>query len=156
MEKRKHLSNFFFIFFPMFLCIIIEVVAAGGCFWSNGYFINVVNDIYHSPNKVMVHCKSKDNDIGVKTIGFNQSVEWKFCEKIWTPSTLFFCHFYMGNVEQVFDVYNNGIGPQCVERKKEEYWRCTWLIKTDGFYFVDRTSGVRKDVKKYAWKAIRS
>ncbi|KAI3697106.1 hypothetical protein L6452_29862 [Arctium lappa] len=72
--------------------------------------------------------------ISVKKL--SESVDWKFCENILAPTTLFFCHFHMDNKQQVFDVYNEIVKPEYVEKPKREYWRCTWLIKRYGFYFV--------------------
>ncbi|KAL7616033.1 hypothetical protein Lser_V15G02802 [Lactuca serriola] len=152
-KHNKSLPFVFIIYVTAFLCII--KVGAGGCFWSSGWFINVCNLI---PNeKVLVHCKSKDNDIGgVQTIGWNESVHWQFCENIVSPSTLYFCHIWWGNSEQVFDVFNGQLKRQCIEKEKKDYWRCTWLIKKDGFYLIDRTNGGHNDVKKYDWKPIGS
>ncbi|KAI3697104.1 hypothetical protein L6452_29859 [Arctium lappa] len=97
---------------------------------------------------VVVHCQSKDDDTGEKTIGFNQSVDWKFCENILDPRTLFFCHFHMDNKQQVFDVYNKTVKLEYVEKPKRDYWRCTCLIKRDGFYFV-HWGDMRQEIKVY-------
>ncbi|KAJ9558711.1 hypothetical protein OSB04_013325 [Centaurea solstitialis] len=142
--KNKTLS-LFLIFFKSFLCIIIAVVEAGGCILSTGYAINVVNQIDGPDDKIRVRCKSKDDDIGDKTIGFQQSVDWHFCENVFGPSTLFFCHFYMGNRQQVFDVFNKSVKPQCHEKHKPEHWRCTWLVRRDGFYIVHRFPDVPEE-----------
>ncbi|XP_071718410.1 S-protein homolog 18-like [Rutidosis leptorrhynchoides] len=143
-----------FIFFTTFLSIIITI-AAKGC-WTNGWAINVVNDIDNNKAPIQVHCKSKDDDIGMKSLGFHQSVDWKFCEKVITPSTLYFCHFYMGNKEQVFDVFNDTHKSLCQETdKSKDYWACTWLVRPDGFYIVDRKDGGEKVVKIHDWKQGR-
>ena len=152
MAKRRSLS-LVFIFFVAFLCMV-KVVSGSGCFWSSGWFINVANLI--GKEKVLVHCRSKENDIGEKTIGWNESVHWQFCENIVSPSSLYYCHFYLGNREQTFDVFNGVMKHDCVEKEKKDFWRCTWLLKSDGFYFVDRTSGTPIQVKKYDWKPMGS
>ncbi|KAI3676863.1 hypothetical protein L1987_86477 [Smallanthus sonchifolius] len=141
-----------FVFFSTFLCIIIAVPTKG-C-WSGGWTINVINEI-NNPDRVQVHCKSKDDDIGMKEIGFHQSVDWKFCENIIAPSTLFFCHVYKGKQEQVFDVFNHTIKPLCREQdRSKDYWRCSWLIQADGIYFIDRRDGGEKIIKMHDWKNI--
>ncbi|KAL8214226.1 hypothetical protein R6Q57_003675 [Mikania cordata] len=58
-----------FIFLTTLVCII-AAVAAKGCTFSKGWTINVINN----NDKVQVHCKSKDNDIGMKSLGFHESI----------------------------------------------------------------------------------
>nr|XP_043611812.1 S-protein homolog 1-like [Erigeron canadensis] len=147
------------IFFTTYLCIVIAI-GAKNCMWSNGrgWIINVVNEI-NGPNKIQVHCKSKDNDIGMKTLGYHETIDWKFCENIIAPSTLFFCHFYNGNKEQVFDVFNDTLGAFCDEKdRKKTYYRCTWMAKLEGFYIKDRRAGPGKletGLKLHDWKVGR-
>ncbi|XP_076931930.1 S-protein homolog 21-like [Bidens hawaiensis] len=141
------------IFFTALVCMI-AAAAAKKCFWTGGWTINVINDI-NSKQKVGVHCKSKDDDIGMKYLGFHESVDWSFCENIWTPSTLFVCHAYKGTQEQVFDVFNhNTILPLCPEPdSKRDKYRCSWLIKADGIYIMDRRQGIGhyKEIKMHSW-----
>ncbi|PWA40533.1 Plant self-incompatibility S1 [Artemisia annua] len=141
-----------FIFFTTLLCIIVAVSAKPKSCWSGGWIVNVVDDI-NSKELIQVHCKSKDDDIGMKSIGFGQSVDWKFCENIFSPSTLYFCHVYKGSQEQVFDVFNDKIKQTCREKdQKKDYWACTWLIRPDGIYIRDRSQGGETDKKMHEWK----
>ncbi|XP_076904362.1 S-protein homolog 21-like [Bidens hawaiensis] len=144
MEKHKPLI----IFFTTFVCMI-SAASAKYC-WDAGWAISVVNNCHE---RVQVHCKSKDDDIGLKDLGLHESVDWKFCENIIEPSTLFFCHAYKGNKEQVFDVFNyDKIRPHCCERDKNlEYGRVNWLLNEDGIHFIDRCGAVDKDVKMHDW-----
>ncbi|GJW67229.1 plant self-incompatibility S1 [Tanacetum coccineum] len=146
-----------FILFTSLLFVVAAVSAKKPitCF-SGGWIVNVVDDI-NSKELIQVHCKSKNDDIGMKSIGFGQSVDWKFCETIITPGTLYFCHFYKGNQEQVFDVFNDKIKHTCREKdRKMDYWACTWLIRSDGFYIRDRSQGGETDRKMYEWKQGRA
>lgn len=143
----------FFIFFTTFLSIIVAITAKG-C-WTNGWTINVANEI-NNKGPIQVHCKSKDDDIGMKSLGYHQSIDWKFCENVISPSTVYFCHFYMGNQEQRFDVFNDTHRSLCLEKdKKKDYWRCTWLVRPDGFHVVDRKDGGETIVKIHDWKQGR-
>ncbi|XP_024984191.1 S-protein homolog 5-like [Cynara cardunculus var. scolymus] len=143
MEKP---CSFSFIFFTTFLCIIISV--AESCTFTQGYSVIVINDNINE--KVQVHCKSKDNDIGLKSIGLKESVAWSFCDNINFPSTLFYCNFQLGKKHQVFDVYNRDVGRSCKKGPKGDRRLCRWYIRHDGFYMIGMEGS--QDVKKYDWK----
>ncbi|KAL8260056.1 hypothetical protein R6Q59_028009 [Mikania micrantha] len=113
MNSSNSMGKPLFIFLTTLVCII-AVAAAKGCTFSKGWTINVINNINNN-DKVQVHCKSKDNDIGMKSLGFHESINWEFCENIVGPSTLYFCHFYKGNQQLVFDVFNHSMRPLCHE-----------------------------------------
>ncbi|XP_076898546.1 S-protein homolog 24-like [Bidens hawaiensis] len=145
------------IFFTTLVCTLASA-AAKRCIFSDGWIINVINEI-DSVHKVQVHCKSRDDDIGMKDLAFHESVNWSFCDNIFDPSTLYFCHAYKGyDQEQVFDVFNrntvNPISKLCGEPDSNaDYWRCSWLLKSDGIYIVDRTegNGRSKKIKMHNW-----
>ncbi|XP_076951598.1 S-protein homolog 6-like [Bidens hawaiensis] len=147
------------IFFTTLVCTI-AATAAKRCFWSDGWIINVINEV-DSIHQVQVHCKSRNDDIGMKSLGLHESVDWKFCDNIIEPSTLYFCHAYKGTQEQVFDVFNrntiNPISRLCREPDSNaDHWRCSWLLKSDGIYIVDRTEGHGryKEIKMHNWNNI--
>ncbi|KAI3736058.1 hypothetical protein L6452_15590 [Arctium lappa] len=143
MEKR---FSFFFIFFTVFLYVIISSVA-DSCTLSNAYSVIIVNEV-NSIRSGVGFCESKDNRIDGKDLNYNESLAWSFCAN---QKTVFKCKFFMGGSKyQNFVVYDHTIGDQCEESPKRDRWRCTWLIRNDGFYFVNRKNG-RQDIKKYDW-----
>ncbi|MFS7988912.1 putative plant self-incompatibility S1 [Helianthus anomalus] len=144
------------IFFTTFLCVIALATAAKPC-WLGGWAINVVNQVNGTDKgHVYAHCKSKNDDIGFHKIKYQHSTTWKFCENIFGPTTLFFCHAYKGqHQELVFDVFTQDtIKPLCRELDfKANYWRCSWLLRDDGIYLVDRREkGKEKNMKMHDWK----
>ncbi|KAJ9558710.1 hypothetical protein OSB04_013324 [Centaurea solstitialis] len=135
---------FSFFFFTTFLCIIISV--ADSCTFTQGYSVIIGNDNIRDES-VSVSCNSKDDHINGKALKFNETMAWSFCE---SPSTRFTCKFdYPRWQYQHFDVFNKNIKGECKEPNKERY-RCTWSIRKDGFYFINRVNG-RRDIKKYDW-----
>ncbi|VFQ65331.1 unnamed protein product [Cuscuta campestris] len=85
------------------------------------------------PPKVLnVHCKSKDDDLGLWTMTENQSREFHFRVNYWW-TTLFWCRFDWGTKFANFVVFdaNSRDGYDC---RRERY--CNWRVKTDGFYFA--------------------
>lgn len=103
------------------------------CLFGSGYIITITNNIRNS--NVLVHCKSKDDDIGDKQLSFNQRFNWKFCANHF-QTTLYFCHFYWESKEQVFDVYNRTMMDVC-DANLGDNNPCNWVFQQDGFYLYD-------------------
>ncbi|KAL7175052.1 hypothetical protein ACSBR2_028788 [Camellia fascicularis] len=59
-----------------------------------------VHVISNVPNPLRVRCQSKDNDFGMHTLNNGQDFFWRFRPR----HTLFFCHFYWGSKDKMFDV----------------------------------------------------
>ncbi|CAN0877689.1 S-protein homolog 4 [Linum grandiflorum] len=95
----------------------------------------VVNKL-EGKSRLTLHCKSKDDDLGVKVLGYNQEYSFKFRPKpfIW-PGTLFFCSFQWPNGGGIhwFDIY--------VQTRDEiECTVCIWNIESHGpCTYNDRT-----------------
>ncbi|KAH7834970.1 hypothetical protein Vadar_021519 [Vaccinium darrowii] len=93
----------------------------------------VVHIISRVPGSLRFHCKSKDDDLGSHTSSNGQEFKWKFIPNIFR-STLFFCHFYWNSKQQIFDVYNKDIDPDCDNSKVSFDFQCYWEARPDGFY----------------------
>jgi len=52
-----------------------------------------------------LHCKSKDNDLGVQHLNVEQSYSFSFFPNYFIPSTLFFCQFVWVGGNHFFDIY---------------------------------------------------
>ncbi|VFQ65351.1 unnamed protein product [Cuscuta campestris] len=93
--------------------------------------------------ELLVHCKSKDNDLGPWKLSWFESRTIQFRVNLWF-STLFWCRFDWGskfaNVV-VFDTRNPDFGG-------EKY--LNWQVKTDGFYFASGDDPVGSDYKRLA------
>ncbi|CAH8302273.1 unnamed protein product [Eruca vesicaria subsp. sativa] len=71
-----------------------------------------------------LHCKSKNNDLGVQTLAPDSSWSFKFRPNIF-GTTLFFCRFVWAHEAHSFDIYDDyrdGVrkGNPCID--------CTWNI----------------------------
>lgn len=81
-------------------------------------------------------CQSKDDDLGNHTLNtIGTEYHWDFGLNIW-GTTLFFCHFYWGTKQNVFDVFNSDIA---VHYCGDTYSRneCLWQVSEDGFSILE-------------------
>ncbi|XP_018464503.2 S-protein homolog 5 [Raphanus sativus] len=85
-----------------------------------------------------VHCKSKDNDLGVQKLAANTDYHFSFQPNIW-KSTLFFCSFQWNNQVKHFDIFD-------AQRDQDDGYKFTWTIKPDG------PCKLGKKVKCFPWK----
>ncbi|KAL9243236.1 hypothetical protein vseg_017148 [Gypsophila vaccaria] len=90
---------------------------------------------------VILRCQSGNEDLGYRTLGPGLTFDYGFTS-LRFGHLLYFCHFYMGHMDQIFDVYSNSVSggcepfknypelphPQCFNGHAE------WVIKDDGFY----------------------
>lgn len=84
-----------------------------------------------------IHCKSKDDDLGIHVLGYNKYFEWTFFINIW-GTTLFFCGLNWRDASKTFDAYK-------VKRDKNRCNRCLWVAKNDGVYGY--TDSGQNDIK---------
>ncbi|MFS8004764.1 putative plant self-incompatibility S1 [Helianthus anomalus] len=137
--------------FVLVLILGLNVVnPCNGCpIILRGYVVHIKSDIIN--DNVTVRCQSKDDDLGYHVLHSpNLEYQWKFCETI-SGSTLFFCHFWWQNKEQIFDVFNISMAQWCFVDHLEGN-TCNWEIKDDGFYFFEPHNYVW--LKQYSWKQI--
>lgn len=58
------------------------------------------------PNSsLIVHCQSKDDDLGVHVIHFNEFFDWNFKPHVFITNTLFFCTLQWNDKLLSFDAY---------------------------------------------------
>ncbi|PIN25337.1 hypothetical protein CDL12_01920 [Handroanthus impetiginosus] len=71
-----------------------------------------------------LHCKSKDDDLGVHLLRNGDCFEWKFHPNI-IGTTLFYCDMKWQNVTGDFDIY-------VAQRDEERCLNCVWQVSQDG------------------------
>ncbi|KAK8614893.1 hypothetical protein V6N13_068682 [Hibiscus sabdariffa] len=102
--------------------------------WYTKWTVHVVNGL--SNNKILlVHCKSKDDDLGEHHLSVGSETNWDFRENIWL-STKFWC-FVASESDHVsadFDVFWNDhdLFYRCKGGKLRG--NCIWIAKDDGIY----------------------
>ncbi|GAV64189.1 Self-incomp_S1 domain-containing protein [Cephalotus follicularis] len=91
-------------------------------------------------SNVTIHCKSKDDDLGIHVLSSGQSYGWGFRVNLW-ETTLFFCGFTTKKGGGVYNIYQ-------ARRDKTRCHggTCLWDVKDDGVhgYVGDRTDIVFK------------
>ncbi|OVA18538.1 Plant self-incompatibility S1 [Macleaya cordata] len=107
--------------------------------WLEIYFDPITVWVYNEldPNTPLtIHCKSKDDDLGERTLSYKQEFHWDFNINF-QKTTLFWCNmwWYDSNrhlVQASHDVYK-------VKRDYRKKCRldCFWHIRKDGWYYGD-------------------
>lgn len=127
--------NFLLVLLAMFIFSNSSIVVAD-------YHVYIINNLDESVI-LRVHCKSKDNDLGIRNISYGGLVSWKFKINI-IRTTLFYCDINWRNVKGHFDVFvAKRDAHRCVDHKW--YWR----IDLDGLYLFIKDK--RDVVLQYKW-----
>ena len=118
--------------------MIVPVQGQHIIFWVNT--VRVQNDLGGN-TQLVVHCRSKDDDLGTHNLSSGQSFEWSFRDNFW-GTTLFWCNFDWNNMHKSFDIYNYQYDV-CNSR-------CFRSIRPDGAYFYGgKVNPVWE--KRYSW-----
>ncbi|KAK0584845.1 hypothetical protein LWI29_019611 [Acer saccharum] len=86
--------------------------------------VQVINDI-GAGSDLTVHCKSKDDDLGVCILPFQQSFEFHFHKSVFS-TTQFYCSMAWSGAFKWFDIY--------IQRRDDSICgkQCVWKIKPTG------------------------
>lgn len=108
------------------------------CFWSYKTTVEVFSRLPQNSPALVVHCASRDDDIGWHRLAPNQGFNFRFCVKPFT--TLFFCHLWWGNKNKAVVAFNaKWIFDRCYRHT------CTWEAQSDGIYLSGK--------KDYDWES---
>ncbi|KAH9728953.1 S-protein [Citrus sinensis] len=95
----------------------------------NHFTEHVINNLNNS-STLEAHCKSKDDDLGLRRLAAGTEFNWTFRVNFWS-TTLFFCDLRWANGHKAFDVY-------CPDdqflAKKCAYNFCRRSARDDGIY----------------------
>ncbi|XP_047342814.1 S-protein homolog 3-like [Impatiens glandulifera] len=91
--------------------------------------IHIISEV----NTLKVRCKSKDDDLGNRTLTQGNEFMWKFKENAY-GTTLFFCHFYWNAKEARFNVFDGAVKDNCSMRKFLPNYHCFWKVTDNAFY----------------------
>ncbi|KAI5678532.1 hypothetical protein M9H77_09482 [Catharanthus roseus] len=137
-------KNFFFVILIVSFCTFQTTQLVSG---QLGYIfhIHVANQLPVGSNPLLVHCQSKDNDIGYHTLNVNDEFQWHFTQSL---RTLFFCHFWWDNKQAIFDVFNSsfGIGSCHNEFPGQGPQTCYWEARADGFYMASGNKFIKMNI----------
>ncbi|PKI64853.1 hypothetical protein CRG98_014768 [Punica granatum] len=111
--------------------IVLLIVGAESGFLTHKTWVYIRNDL---PGfDLTVHCKSKNDDLGVQVLASQQYFRFHFYPNL-GGSTLFFCSFQWTNAFHWFDVYSEG-------RDYERCFNCIWSVRPDGPCLYNRNTG---------------
>ncbi|CAN1169758.1 S-protein homolog 1 [Linum perenne] len=95
--------------------------------WAYAH-IHMVNEL--TGGKVMlVHCKSKNDDLGIHSVPAGSEYEWRFRPSV-LGNTLFWCHVATGNKQIVYDAFYQD--PKLWQRLHMDH--SYWVAKDSGIY----------------------
>ena len=127
-QIQPYKNNLFAI--TIFLIVFFDVIDAG---IRDKIHVRMYNTL-KSEEDLEVHCKSKNDDLGVHVIPHTFYYEFKFGANIW-GNTLFFCGFVFGNKLHWFDIYNE-------TRDTADCWqKCYWEIRESQNCLLDFYTG---------------
>ncbi|KAL3828333.1 hypothetical protein ACJIZ3_017135 [Penstemon smallii] len=130
----NHIASFLAITFTTILVLCASQIRGNqGNLWLFGlkYHVHIVNgmEINHS-NPLIVHCQSKEDDIGEHSLQLNQEITWHFKVRF-DGSTLFYCDVKQDRLTKHFDAFDATIGGDCAgngqcycDNSKELIVRC--------------------------------
>ena len=90
--------------------------------------VRIYNMLAHNLD-LKIHCKSKDDDLGVQLIHPLDAFEFSFKARV-SGRTLFFCSFQWKGAFKWFDIYK-------VDRDACERGRCYWNITQDELCMIN-------------------
>lgn len=112
------------LFLTLSLILCLVQTTNGFCFYDR-YTIAIYNDV---KDAIYARCQSSDSDLGMSIIHIHMKIEWQFCP---TPWALYFCHFYWGSKQNIFDVYNKSFRERCSDHRI-----VAWKANETGFWFT--------------------
>nr|GMD04615.1 S-protein homolog 5-like [Ipomoea batatas] len=130
MSRRKRITSKLFV---CFLAILSVASPATASLWKMPLAgVIIFNRLpYTSSDELKVHCRSKDNDLGLQKIPKGTDYSWRFSLHL-LGRTLYFCSFDWGSKHMVFDVYTEPFAKfNC---RNTGAFGCAWIVRKDGFY----------------------
>lgn len=120
------------------LALLALVMQGEPCFafCFSRWMVRVFNDMKNR-EKLFIHCKSRDNDLGLHNLNVGRQLTWKFRENLWS-STLFWCYIRNQNRHvslEVFNAYDPNLYYKC------KGLECIWSIREDGIYVRNKALG---------------
>ncbi|KAK8501776.1 hypothetical protein V6N13_046093 [Hibiscus sabdariffa] len=95
------------------------------------YTVHIVNGFTGTNETLEAHCKSKDDDLGVRHVAVHNVFNWSFHIAPIFATTKFSCHMWWSGGEKYLDVFrvDGKFLDECGENN------CFWMSRNDGIYF---------------------
>lgn len=115
----------------MVVTLILTMTTTQGSIANpSGAYVDIINSVNDS---VLVHCQSKDSDIGARPVDTGTDYSFQFHPNIF-GMTLYWCEFFWKTKTQNFQVWKGSYyddRPPCSVKGP-----CNYKIATDGFYYA--------------------
>ncbi|GMJ01296.1 hypothetical protein HRI_003798800 [Hibiscus trionum] len=125
------------------LCMAQSLVAYS---IMNKCHVHVINGFSGTDETLEAHCKSKDDDLGLRYVPVHGEFNWTFHTDIFSR-TRFSCHMWWSGGEKYLDVFwvnDKFLTEECGGNN------CHWMSQNDGVYlFNDKHKEYRL---KYKWE----
>ncbi|GAB2228993.1 hypothetical protein Droror1_Dr00023127 [Drosera rotundifolia] len=93
-------------------------------------YVHIINKV-EDHAVIAVHCKSKDNDLGLHYLNYEETYQFKFRVNFW-GTTLFFCGFHWHDKQVIGDAYDYSRDwDRCPVN-------CDWIVDQEAVYGVNK------------------
>lgn len=118
-----------------------------GIYLGPKYTLYIHNNLpNNSTAPLVMHCQSKDDDLGWRTLNVGEEFHWSFRVNLW-QSTLFFCRMEWEQRVKTITVFTQKHeGHDCETAKN--LVPIFWSVQESGFFFRCKNSAAKK---KYPW-----
>lgn len=137
----------FFFFFLLILSTVFLIrqsthVLAG----LEAFQVNMVNNLPDNTTPLVIHCQSRDDDLGIHRLCVDDEFHWRFRMNIF-ETTNFFCGFLWDTKNANFSVFYSSLAyAECGHRMKLNH--CYWSVQQDGFYLSNVPNPPSERLKK--------
>ncbi|GFZ15989.1 hypothetical protein Acr_25g0003980 [Actinidia rufa] len=84
------------------------------------HYVRVTNQLGNGID-LQLHCKSRNDDLGIHVLSNQQFFQWHFRNNVW-GTTRFYCYLFSKSWNNSFDVYYQGM---CGAH-------CNWFVRQNG------------------------
>lgn len=145
-HKTRSVTVVLFLVSEVFAVLQLGTAASLSSALLPKWHIHVVNGL--SKVTLFVHCKSKDDDLGVHNlVTRGDEFQWTFQVNFWA-TTLYWCYLKKPNADVSFESFwveqtHMWLQYRCTDKN------CIWTAKDDGIYLRNNPDGV--DERIHEW-----
>ncbi|KAF3657012.1 putative WAT1-related protein-like [Capsicum annuum] len=96
--------------------------------------LHFISDLPQNSPLAQVHCKSKDDDLKVRTLRPGDQFDFSFHMNFFA-TTLYYCSFVWGSKHNTFDVFKLGDN-FCGFGNFHKNVQCSWMMRDNGIYWA--------------------
>ncbi|CAI0436571.1 unnamed protein product [Linum tenue] len=139
------------VFLPVWIILLLVLlqpsnVTAGLSFWPY-HHVHIVNELSDPKAVLLVHCKSKDDDLGVHYVTVDNEYTWRFKPDV-IKETMYWCYLAYNNRHVAFEAYNKA------DPQREYQFHSFWNVTDEAVFQESRNEdGVTwENILPHPWK----